>query len=78
LNYLIFKEVLIRIGFITESILQSCDKSSGSISGEVNILYDVWRNLGGESTNHITLNNLRIFLLAIMGVYVEPILNREE
>lgn len=28
--------------------------------------------------NHVTLNNLRIFLFAIMGTFVEPSLNRSE
>ena len=36
------------------------------------IVLSLWRNLGGEPTNQVTLNNLRIFLLAIMGSYVEP------
>ena len=38
----------------------------------------IWKNLGGDSKGHITLNNLRIFLLAISGTYVEPGLNRDE
>jgi hypothetical protein len=38
----------------------------------------MWKNLGGETKNHVTLNNLRIFLLAIMGTLVEPGLNKEE
>ena len=38
----------------------------------------LWRHLGGELKSHITLNNLRIFLLAIMGTFVEPGLNKSE
>jgi hypothetical protein len=39
---------------------------------------EIWRQLGGEIKQHITLNNLRIFLLAIMGTLVEPGLNKAE
>jgi hypothetical protein len=38
----------------------------------------MWKNLGGEVKNHVTLNNLRIFLLAITGTFVEPGLKKEE
>lgn len=37
----------------------------------------MWKNLGGEIKAHVTLNNLRIFLFAIMGTFVEPGLPRE-
>lgn len=39
-------------------------------------MLDIWRILGGEIRNHVTLNNIRIFLLAIMGSFVEPMLNK--
>lgn len=32
----------------------------------------MWKILGGQVKNQITLNNLRIFLLAIEGMYVKP------
>lgn len=38
----------------------------------------IWQNLGGLAKDQITLNNVRIFLLAVMGTYIEPGLNREE
>ena len=41
-------------------------------------MFLIWKNLGGESKGHITLNNLRIFLLAISGAFVDPGLNRDE
>ena len=47
-------------------------------SSDKNIILEIWRHLGGEVNNHVTLNNLRIFLLAIMGTFVEPGLNRNE
>ena len=37
----------------------------------------MWRNLGGEAKSHVTLNNLRIFLFALMGTFVEPGLSKE-
>jgi hypothetical protein len=39
---------------------------------------ELWKILGGELRNHVTLNNLRMFLLAIMGTYVEQSLKKEE
>ena len=38
----------------------------------------MWKTLGGELKKHVTLNNLRIFLLAIMGTFVEPLLNKDD
>ena len=38
----------------------------------------VWKVLGGEVRKHVTLNNLRILLLGIMGTFIEPSLNKEE
>jgi hypothetical protein len=74
LNYLIFKEVLVRLGFL-------CDKQFENINvgpEDKNIIFEMWKNLGGEVKNHVTLNNLRIFLLSIMGTFVEPGLNKED
>jgi hypothetical protein len=42
------------------------------------LLSRIWVNLGGESKGHITLNNVRIFLLAVMGTFAEPGLPRAE
>jgi hypothetical protein len=41
-------------------------------------MIDIWKLLGGEIRNHVTLNNIRILLLAIMGTLIEPNLNKEE
>ncbi len=38
----------------------------------------IWKNLAGEVRNHVTLNNVRIFLLAVMGTYTEPGLPKGE
>ena len=40
------------------------------------MIADIWKILGGEIRNHVTLNNIRIFLLAIMGSFVEPMLDK--
>lgn len=32
----------------------------------------VWRTLGGPYYEHVTLNNLRMLLLAIKGIHVQP------
>jgi hypothetical protein len=42
------------------------------------MIYEVWKLLGGEEKQHVTLNNLRIFLLAIMSTFIEPALKKEE
>jgi hypothetical protein len=34
--------------------------------------------LGGDIRNQVTLNNVRIFLLAVMGTFTEPGLPRNE
>ena len=31
-------------------------------------------NLGGEARGHVTLNKMRMFLLAILGTFVEPLI----
>ena len=38
----------------------------------------IWKNLAGEVRNHVTLNNVRIFLLAVMGTFTEPGLPKGE
>lgn len=77
---MIFKETLVRMGFLSEKQLNSYENIYNVRGGDQdkNVVFEMWKNLGGEIRNHITLNNLRIFLLAIMGTYVEPSLNREE
>lgn len=62
MTFEVYKEFLIRLGF---------DSAGDSTS-------EIWRQLGGEARSIITLNNLRIFLLAIMGTFVEPGLNKAE
>jgi hypothetical protein len=78
LNYLIFKEFMVRLGFMAEKHLSTSTRENDSIDMEKSIVYDLWKYLGGEIYSHITLNNLRIFLLAIMGTYLEPGLNKNE
>jgi hypothetical protein len=38
----------------------------------------LWRALGGIENGHVTLNNLRIYLLAIMGSYVDSDLDKKQ
>lgn len=51
---------------------------SSEESHEKALVQCMWKSLGGELRNHVTLNNCRIFLLAIMGTLIEPNLRREE
>ena len=62
MSFEVYKDFLVRLGFDT--------------TGDSTL--EVWRQLGGEIRSIITLNNLRIFLLAIMGTFVEPGLNKAE
>ena len=36
------------------------------------LVMNLWKMLGGEYYGHITLNNLRMFLLAVKGLHVSP------
>ena len=38
----------------------------------------MWKTLAGEAKGHVTLNNVRIFLLAMMGTYTDPGLPRAD
>jgi hypothetical protein len=67
----ILKQFMTELGFITE-------KYELENSLEKQMVGDIWKILGGEVRNHVTLNNIRIFLLAIMGSFVEPLLNKKE
>jgi hypothetical protein len=61
---------MIELGFLTDKFeLETCN--------EKNLFYEIWKVLGGEVRTHVTLNNIRIVLLAIMGSFVEPTLNKE-
>jgi hypothetical protein len=38
----------------------------------------MWKNLAGEAKGPVTLNNVRIFLLAVMGTFTDPGIPRSE
>ena len=78
MNYLIYKEFMVRLGFMSDKLMGSSQRDHDSNDQEKSIVYELWKYLGGEIKSHTTLNNLRIFLLAIMGTFVEPGLNRAE
>ena len=69
MDFPVFKEFIYRLGFISDNqAIQENDKEN------LTIVYELWRNLGGELRSHVTLNNVRMFLLAIMGAFAEPVL----
>ncbi len=76
LNYDIFKDFLVKLGFIDAKLLAAQQSDHDETHLDKNIVFDMWKHLGGEAKNHITLNNLRIFLLAIMGTFIEPGINK--
>jgi len=65
----LFKELLLRLGFVDQKYL---------LDEKGPLVQLMWQNLGGLAKDQITLNNVRIFLLAVMGTYIEPGLNRDE
>lgn len=77
LSYDIFKDFLIKLGFIDVKLLGASQFDHDETYVDKNFVFDIWKHLGGESKNHITLNNLRIFLLSILGIFVEPSINKE-
>lgn len=79
MDWQVYKDILLRLGFINPKYLEKVEqeeKSENIMSSS--LIHGVWQNLAGEAKGQITLNNLRIFLLAVMGTFVEPGLNREE
>jgi hypothetical protein len=74
MNYYIFKEFLLRLGFVAPGDLSE----KGENDRPCSFVSEVWRMLGGEVKNHVTLNNTRIFLLAVMGTFLEPTLNKDQ
>jgi hypothetical protein len=70
----VFKEFLTRMGFINEPSQNASQRDED----EKNLVFELWKVLGGENKQHITLNNLRIFLLAIMGTFCEPGIKKDE
>lgn len=62
MNFNYYQMMLVRLGFIS-------DKKLGN---ENDVILQIWDTLGGEYFGHVTLNNLRIFLLGVMGTHVYP------
>ncbi len=71
----IFKELMLRLGFIDQKYLELMTLEERTTP---NLILLIWQNLGGVVKEQNTLNNVRIFLLAVMGTYIEPGLNRDE
>ena len=60
------KEFLLKLGFVHDN------------EAESSLIFDIWQILGGDEKSLVTLNNVRIFLLAVMGSYVEPSIYKDE
>eukprot|EP00350_Pseudokeronopsis_sp_OXSARD2_P010932 CAMPEP_0170552220 /NCGR_PEP_ID=MMETSP0211-20121228/10138_1 /TAXON_ID=311385 /ORGANISM="Pseudokeronopsis sp., Strain OXSARD2" /LENGTH=143 /DNA_ID=CAMNT_0010859809 /DNA_START=1413 /DNA_END=1844 /DNA_ORIENTATION=+ len=73
LDFSVLKDFLIKLGFISAS-----QYSNECYIGEKDMGQEIWKVLGGEIKGHVTLNNLRILLLAILGTFIEPALNKDE
>lgn len=78
-----FRELLLRLGFVDIKYIERVDleektENIGRSSYPDNMIQSIWKNLGGDIRNHVTLNNVRIFLLAVLGTFAEPGLPRNE
>ena len=76
----VFQDMLLRLGFVDAKYLEKIELKSENVAstpGE-NLVQRIWKNLGGEIRSHVTLNNVRIFLLAVMGTFTEPGLAKAE
>eukprot|EP00347_Sterkiella_histriomuscorum_P021877 403332451 len=74
LDYDIYLEFIANLGFLDLKYLVHYNKQIP----EDDIVREMWRSLGGQIKGHITLNNLRVFLLAIMGSHVESDLDKSK
>ena len=77
----VFRDLLLKLGFIDQKYLEKIDleeKSENIQQTSDNVVMRIWKNLAGEVRNHVTLNNVRIFLLAVMGTFTEPGLPKGE
>lgn len=72
MDYDIYLEFIANLGFLDLKYLVHYNKQIP----ENDIVREMWKALGGEYRGHITLNNLRIFLLAIMNSHVESDLDK--
>jgi hypothetical protein len=70
---------LLRLGFVNEKYLLDieAEENSENLTSD-NLVLKIWKNLGGEAKGHVTLNNVRIFLLAVMGTFTDPGIPRSE
>ena len=74
-----FKQVLLRLGFVDSKFLEDIEneEKSENLTSD-NMVSKMWKTLAGEAKGHVTLNNVRIFLLAMMGTYTDPGLPRAD
>lgn len=73
MNYIILKDFLQKTGFFAGE-----NGSKGIQLEEHEMFIEIWKQLGGKERSLVTLNNLRIFLFAIMGTFIEPNLDRKD
>ena len=82
MNHLVMRYVLCKLGFVkdyTEEMCSSRNKvrdiamiEANQIQKQEHKFLCLWKILGGEFYGHVTLNNLRMILLAIKGLHVQP------
>lgn len=56
LNYLKFKDFLVKLGLLTEGQAIQTD------SIERHLLYDIWRDLNGEQSEQVRVENARVVI----------------
>lgn len=74
-----FKQILLSLGFIDAKYLENIENEEKSENlNSDNLVSKIWKNLAGDAKGHVTLNNVRIFLLAVMGTFTDPGIPRAE
>jgi hypothetical protein len=62
MNYLNLKQLIIKLGMISEA-------SANSDSNERILLYDIWKILEGEQREEVSIEDVRVLLMSIVKIH---------
>ena len=72
MNHLVMRYVLCKLGFVKDYTTEEMEVKVRDLEKQEQKILCLWKILGGEFYGHVTLNNLRMILLAIKGLHVQP------
>ena len=61
MNYLNLKQLIIRLGMISET-------AANSDSNERILLYDIWKILEGEQREEVSIEDVRVIIMTIVRI----------